>query len=621
MRKKLFGKGLAILLGVALLLSGSVAQQGFAMQFGQKGEGVSGSLDLTLSYSAMWRVESHDHNNRPLTYQNEDDGNRNFDEGLVSSLFKALGELELRKEMEGATIGFFGRGYALYDTNIENESNDHDSPVTNNNGRLFNGSISHPEGRGFTDKTEGIIGKDVDFLDAFLFSQLFQNTDNPMSVKLGYHVVNWGESTFIQHGLSSVMSPLDASKAALPGTEIKEIILPVNQTSASVAITPNISLSSYYQFDWKRVVAPPVGSYFSTTDFIGDGTENVLLPVAIVEGNLIQAGFPIAPGDLTGNVDLIPGTPVNIPFLALDRAPDIEPSDDGQWGVSFSWYAEALNETEFSFYYINYHRKLPDLYLTAGGGTYDTKYNPPGNVPPVEAMLEMAYTGFEVSRFGHKYFDDVKAAAIGWNTTLPKLDTAFSGEIAYHWDIPVQTKSLEQGLGELGGALMMGNMGQVIDLSSREDVITAQATFFQSLTFPALADDINVIAEIGAVFTPNLDDGEFYRGFSFYPGDQWSWGYRLMAGLTYYDAIGKLISPLTGTDFITTLNFGHDVDGISPIPAASFTGDTKSAGIKLEARWQNTAILALTYNVFWGGGTDDTLKDRDNVGITFKWLM
>ena len=31
----------------------------------------------------------------------------------------------------------------------------------------------------------------------------------------------------------------------------------------------------------------------------------------------------------------------------------------GQWGITFRYLAESLNNTEFGFYYMNYHSRLP----------------------------------------------------------------------------------------------------------------------------------------------------------------------------------------------------------------------------------------------------------------------
>ena len=58
-------------------------------------------------------------------------------------------------------------------------------------------------------------------------------------------------------------------------------------------------------------------------------------------------------------------------FLAVSRIADEKPSDDGQYGLAMRVVVPQLNETEFGFYFINYHSRLPIISGrtgTAGGG-------------------------------------------------------------------------------------------------------------------------------------------------------------------------------------------------------------------------------------------------------------
>ena len=45
--------------------------------------------------------------------------------------------------------------------------------------------------------------------------------------------------------------------------------------------------------------------------------------------------------------------------LAVPRGPSVEASDSGQFGVAMRYFAENLNSTEFGFYYLRYHSRLP----------------------------------------------------------------------------------------------------------------------------------------------------------------------------------------------------------------------------------------------------------------------
>ena len=51
----------------------------------------------------------------------------------------------------------------------------------------------------------------------------------------------------------------------------------------------------------------------------------------------------------------------------MSRTTAVEPDDSGQVGIALRYYSEALNDTEFGFYYINHHSRLP-----LGSGVYGT---------------------------------------------------------------------------------------------------------------------------------------------------------------------------------------------------------------------------------------------------------
>ena len=98
-------------LGVLALLVAGSAQ---AVEVSLLDDQVSGSLDTTLSYGSVWRVSGRD----DVSDINTDDGNRNFDTGQVSEVFKVTSELLLNYQNYGA----FVRGTAAYDTQIKDST-------------------------------------------------------------------------------------------------------------------------------------------------------------------------------------------------------------------------------------------------------------------------------------------------------------------------------------------------------------------------------------------------------------------------------------------------------------------------------------------------------------------
>ena len=135
-------------------------------------------------------------------------------------------------------------------------------------------------------------------------------------------VVSWGESTFILGGVNQI-NPIDVSSFRRPGAEIKEGLIPVNMAFANIGLTDNLSAEAFYQLDSQETVISSCGTYFSNVDFVAEGCN----PVETAVGN-------------------------------VERSADIRPNSDGQFGIAFRYFSEAL-DTEFGFYAMNVHSRLP----------------------------------------------------------------------------------------------------------------------------------------------------------------------------------------------------------------------------------------------------------------------
>ena len=235
------------------LLALTTAIPGHAFQFSTEGA-IQSSLDFSLTYGSMFRLDDQD--DKLIADPNLDDANRNFDSGVASHGLRAMADFEWRyTQQSGNSYGIFARGAAWYDDKVYNATNDNDSPITTNSGPLYGGSLKHHDT--FTEATEDRSGADAEFLDLFLFAEIAPASDHPATVRLGRQVINWGESAFIQNGLSSVINSADVSKALLPGTEVKEILRPLGALYGSVTLSENISVSGYYQSEWEEIISPP----------------------------------------------------------------------------------------------------------------------------------------------------------------------------------------------------------------------------------------------------------------------------------------------------------------------------------------------------------------------------
>lgn len=316
--------------GTALLGCLSMATGADAMNF-DIGKQIRLDWDTTVRYSLAQRLEDQD--DKLLANVNGDDGDRNFDKNsLVKNRLDLLTEADLNFGEVGMfeSLGVFARARAWYDF-VYNQSNDNDSPLTNN-------SVSVPYNE-FTDATQEWHGKKAEMLDYFFYSR-FDVAGRSTSFRIGQQALNWGETLFLVGGVMSSQGPIDATGFNQPGAELKELFLPVEQVDAQINLTDSFNIEAYYQWEWQPYRLDEAGSYFSTSDLVDEGGESIILG----------------------------------PGIALPRGRDEDPSDKGQYGIALRYLAESLANTEFGLYYLNYHDKLPQVVVDPSAGNYHLKY-------------------------------------------------------------------------------------------------------------------------------------------------------------------------------------------------------------------------------------------------------
>ncbi|WP_066017147.1 DUF1302 domain-containing protein [Endozoicomonas atrinae] len=346
-------------------VSAGAVQNSYALSF-EPADEVTVHWDTTVGYSAGWRVSEQ--NQEALANPIDDDGNRNFKKGaMVNNRFSVLSEADIQYKNYGAFI----RGSAFYDGAYYGKT-DNDSPLT------YNGYGNHD---GFSKQVRDAHGSDARILDAFVYGS-FDIKGQLLNVRVGEQVVSWGESLFIP-GISSAMSPADATKTTVPGVEVKDILLPVGQVFAQYDVNDSLSIAAYSQWEWAKNEISESGSYFGASDILD------------------KAGQTL---------------PLGGPYVATHN-PDIDAKSTGQWGVAVNYYAENLGYgTDFGLYYINYHDKNPSIVLD---------FNNPGPNPP--AYLPSGYHS--------EFVEDIKLIGISFSTLIG--DTNVGGEIAYRKDAAV----------------------------------------------------------------------------------------------------------------------------------------------------------------------------------------
>ncbi|SPO54613.1 conserved exported protein of unknown function [Pseudomonas sp. JV551A1] len=275
--------------------------------------------DNTVKYSAAWRVKDRSAgltSGDPFA-SNFDDGDRNFDKGLISNRLDLLSELDLVYKQ---SYGFRISGAGWYD-DVYNKSNDNDSPATSNRAQGAYDEFSHD--------TRDLHGRKAELLDAFVFGG-FDIGSTRLNLRLGQHSLQWGETLYFgANGIAGAMAPVDVIKlTSVPGTQFKEAILPVPQISAQWQLTDNVSLGAFYQLRWDASRLPAAGSYFSGLDFQPEGGEEMLF------------------GPLTSH-----------------RISNQDAKNSGQGGLQLRF---TYADTDFGLYLVRFHSKTHQLISNLG---------------------------------------------------------------------------------------------------------------------------------------------------------------------------------------------------------------------------------------------------------------
>ena len=292
-------------------------------------------LDTEITYAAQWRVQGRD--KRLEAAINGNDGNSNFDPGLVSNRLGARVELL-------ASLGdwsAFGRAVTFYDDVYENGDTDMNDAnyLTYNNGFAYGGDVALGD---FPDQAVYNNGSEFRVLDSYV--QYAIPWGGGGSLRIGRQVISWGEGTFFG-SLNTLQNSFDAVAATAPGAEVKEILLPTGGIWAQYNLTGSLSAELYYQYEYQQVLEAPAGHYFSKSDVTGPGASRLI----------------VAPATITS------------PGAAFIRTEDDQPSDSGQWGAAGRYFME--NGIELALFFVKSHAKFPFLSLDAANGAYTNVYS------------------------------------------------------------------------------------------------------------------------------------------------------------------------------------------------------------------------------------------------------
>jgi hypothetical protein len=182
---------------------------------------------------------------RSLLSANADDGNMNFDGGdIFDSTTRVFSEISGSLD-NGTSVNLsFVGSY---------------NPIT---------SFTNPTWAPFTDAALDEIETNFDLLDAYLTTDIAE-MDATMTV--GQYVTNWGESTFIPIGMNGLTTnAIDLTKLRVPGSSIREALVPAQQVTVSGYLDGGVSYEAYAQFGETHVEVDQGGMYFGNEVVQGD---------------------------------------------------------------------------------------------------------------------------------------------------------------------------------------------------------------------------------------------------------------------------------------------------------------------------------------------------------------
>ena len=339
---------LMLALGATWATAGETIQIGDSMEL---------DWSLTAAYNVGMRIAKPDPvltGEQWMWNTRSNDGNNNFDRwSLVNNRVSMLLQTKLTRGDSGLVIN----GSTFYD-DVYHNGNDNRAdkfrPIANtgayadvaNPAAPLRSSTAAALGK-FTPEAKRQHGGYSRLLDVYGYTN-FDLFGKRANVKLGRHVVSWGESLFFPN-ISMAQGPLDGGKAGVPGTEIKEILLPEDQISLSWQISPKATLLANYQYGWHKTQIDAVGSYLSRSDVIGPG--------GISLGEVTSTG---ACSFLPSNV--LPDTNTRYGTDAKCLQGDIEPKNKKSGGIGLRY--RLSEETEVGAYYLRYHERIPLPYVT-----------------------------------------------------------------------------------------------------------------------------------------------------------------------------------------------------------------------------------------------------------------
>ena len=470
---------------------------------------------------------------------NSDDGRLNFDKGDITG-----GTIKLLTDIEASSgpLKMFVRLNSFYDAALSNDGSFERYAPT-------------------SDAKRDLI-QDIEVLDAYV-DWSGDIAGNPLQVRLGKQVINWGESTFYLGG-NAVQPSVSVGALRRPGAEIKEALLPVEALYASLALPYDLTLEAYAGLGHRAYILDVGGSPFANSDVanLGSGGNG---DKAFVGGGFFSGAQRVNCTPKAGNFSaVVNGVTERIHDILNDKGllncenlansyqhfgtrlleghaektrleygdkyyltvvGDLDDPHGNDYGLALRWYSEALNSTEFGFYYQNYTSQIPYVSTVSSGPA--ASWTTVGSIGAVARALTNAGCGSTANSLtAQGYFSGAEGANTSKTETLAEILTRLNNTVvadpnglmdAYRNDAKVggSLSALDTvvGAGALGGPIKEGSVleMQAFICGSHYASTVDGTTLAGNGTTGLMAPVIEPVMSLGLSYPENID----LYGFSF----------------------------------------------------------------------------------------------------------
>ncbi len=585
-----------------------------AAEFELGDSGATATINTTISAGIKYALKGYEWASD--SDENQNDGQKSFNKGVVSQVIKVTPELDIKKD----NVGAFFRATAYYDHFLMNDNNNKWAENTARdkaNGHLDEtGSFN-----GWSDEVKDNQGQGAKIQRAYLYGDWEFAGGQKLSVKVGEQAHDWGETIFYGGGLKD-LNAYDAALNTLPGSK-DDLLIGQGMLKADFAFNEQVSVGGYVQYDWEKSISNGRGAFKgheTDVDIFVPGSDIAWKDATPFGGadRLKQAGF-----ETEGNL-----------VKVADTSRTGKASDSGQWGVNLTFSPESMSNTEFTVYYANNHSSIPviDAQIENDAtivGTATTIAQNGGSPDSASIASSGLYLLNKATYASTAYGEDIKIWGASFHTKVFGY-TQIAGELTYTENMPVFVDhpddliaNILKSSGHLLGVLS-GSNGTASDISQagigksytigdvyqnyiRKPVWDASLSVIQPFGAVLGTDLMYVVGELAGQQVSGLENYDQFtaKGAPSWNGDanasdtadqrldRFSWGYNLLLGANWNDVYKP------GVNVKSTVRFTHDVDGNSH-RTGRFEAGEKKLNLGLTTSYED-----ISATLSWGGDASD----------------